>query len=38
VSGGLAGALIIMGFLGESILEGHVSSLFALFCFIYLPS
>uniref|UniRef100_A0A453M2H4 Autophagy-related protein 9 n=1 Tax=Aegilops tauschii subsp. strangulata TaxID=200361 RepID=A0A453M2H4_AEGTS len=24
VSGGLAGALIIMGFLGESILEGHI--------------
>jgi hypothetical protein len=36
VSGGLAGALIIMGFLGESILEGHVSSLFALFCFLSL--
>jgi autophagy-related protein 9 len=25
VSGGLAGALIIIGFVGESILEGHVS-------------
>lgn len=28
VSGGLAGALIIIGFLGESILEGHVSLMF----------
>lgn len=36
VSGGLAGALIIMGFLGESILEGHVSSLQSLFCFLLL--
>ena len=34
VSGGLAGALIIMGFLGESILEGHVSSLSAPFVFL----
>ena len=28
VSGGLAGALIIIGFVGESILEGHVSPMF----------
>ena len=26
VSGGLAGILLILGFLGESILEGHVST------------
>jgi hypothetical protein len=32
VSGGLAGALIIIGFVGESILEGHVSPIF-LHCF-----
>uniref|UniRef100_A0A453II05 Autophagy-related protein 9 n=1 Tax=Aegilops tauschii subsp. strangulata TaxID=200361 RepID=A0A453II05_AEGTS len=42
VSGGLAGALIIMGFLGESILEGHVSSLSAPSVFLlhafYAPS
>lgn len=33
VSGGLAGALIIIGFLGESVLEGHVSYFFHFFSF-----
>jgi len=30
VSGGLAGALIIIGFVGESVLEGHVSPIFSI--------
>ena len=30
VSGGLAGALIIIGFVGEYILEGHVSPTFCI--------
>lgn len=36
VSGGLAGALIIIGFVGESILEGHVSPIFFFALFLRL--
>jgi hypothetical protein len=32
VSGGLAGILLILGFLGESILEGHVRFFPCILC------